>query len=170
MANILPADEEFFQRIEREHIQVDPLLWNTIYQHIGDPVIVINLTVRYYLDNGEPIPQAEASKILISIKHMVEIINKIHKPESITLDEKDPLFCMIKEKGLKLDEVTDELFTQPIRNDLNIISMNIGMHIYPSNKVRSIPIEDGRDILNHIRSIISFLDRLRIATSKKEAY
>jgi hypothetical protein len=170
MANILPGDEEFFKRIEREHIQVDPLLWNLIYQHIGDPVIVINLTVRYYMDNGEPIPQVEAEKILVSIKRMVEIIKKIHQPESIAPDEKDPLFRMIKEKGLKLDPVTDELFTQPIRNDLNIISVNIGMHVYPSNKVRSIPIEDGRKILDHIRSTMSFLDRLRIATSKKEAY
>lgn len=170
MANILPEDEEFFERIEREHIQVDPLLWNIIYQHIGDPVIVINLTTRYYIDSNEPIPQDEAKKILISTKRMVEIINKIHKPESITVDDKDPLFRMIKEKGLKLDPVTDELFTQPIRNDLNIISMNIGMHIYPSNKIRSIPIEEGIKILDRIRAIMSFLDRLRIATSTKEAY
>ena len=170
MANILPGDEESFKRIEREHIQVDPLLWNLIYQHIGDPVIVINLTVRYYVDNSEAIPQEEAEKILVSIKRMVEIIKKIHQPETITPDEKDPLFRMIKEKGLKLDPVTDELFTQPIRNDLNIISVNIGMHVYPSNKDRSIPIEDGRKILDHIRSTMTFLDRLRIATSKKEAY
>ncbi|MCX5699415.1 MAG: hypothetical protein NTX01_06930 [Candidatus Omnitrophica bacterium] len=170
MANILPKDEEFFKRIESERIQVDPLLWNAIYQHIGDPIIVINLTVRYYLDNGEPIPQAEANKVLISIKRMVEIINKIHKPESIAADEKDPLFRTIKEKGLKLDEVTDELFTQPIKNDLNFISIAVGMYIYFSKEGQSIPVEDGRNILDHIRTIMSFLDRLRIATSKKEAY
>ena len=170
MANILPEDEEFFKRIEREHIQVDPLLWNLIYQHIGDPIIVINLTVRYYLDNGEPIPQAEANKILISIKRMVEIINKIHKPESIAADEKDPLFRVIKEKGLKFDAVTDELFTQYIRNDLNVISMAVGLHIDLSKEGQSFPDEEAMRILDHIRSTMCFLDRLRIATSKKETY
>lgn len=170
MANILPEDEEFFERIEKEHIQVDPLLWNIIYQHIGDPVIVINLTVRYYLDNGEPIPQDEAKKILISTKRMAEIISKIHKPESITSDEKDPLFRMIKEKGLKLDAVTDELFTQYIRNDLNLISIAVGMYIDPSKEGQGVPVEEGRRILENIRSTMSFLDRLRIATYKKEAY
>ena len=170
MANILLEDEEFFKRIEREHIQVDPLLWNAIYQHIGDPIIVINLTVRYYIDNNEPIPQDEAEKILISTKRMVEIINKIHKPESIALDEKDQLFCMIKEKGLKLDEVTDELFTQYIRNDLNLINIAVGMYIDHAKAGQSVPVEEGRRVLEHIRSTMSFLDRLRIATSKKEAY
>jgi hypothetical protein len=170
MANILPEDEEFFKRIEREQIRVDPLLWNLIYQYIGDPIIIMNLTVRYYLDNGESIPQTEAQRILVSIKRMVEIINKIHKPESIAADEKDPLFRMIKEKGLKLDRITDELFTQPIKNDLNIISMAVGIHLYSLNESRGIPVEDGRRILEHIRTIVSFLDRLRIATSKKEAY
>jgi len=170
MANILPEDEESFKRIEKEHIQVDPLLWNIIYQHIGDPAIVINLTVRYYIDGNGPIPQDEAKKILISTKRMAEIIKKIHQPESITPDEKDPLFRMIKEKGLKFDPVTDELFTQPIRNDLNAISIAVGMHIDLSKEGQSIPVEDSKKILSRIRSIISFLDRLRIATSKKEAY
>lgn len=170
MANILPEDEEFFKQIEREHIQVDPLLWNIIYQHIGDPVIVINLTVRYYLDSCEPIPQVEAEKILVSTKRMVDIINKIHKPESISPDEKDLLFRIIKEKGLKLDEVTDELFTQYIRNDLNLINIAVGMYIDHSKEGQSVPVEEGRRILEHIRSTMSFLDRLRIATSKKEAY
>jgi len=170
MANILPQEEELFRRIEREHIQVDPQLWNIIYQHIGDPIIVINLTVRYYLDNGEPIPRDEANKILISVKRMAEIIKKIHKPESIASDEKDPLFRMIKEKGLKLDEATDELFTQPFGNDLNFISINIGMYLYSSKEGQGIPVEDGRSILDRIRTAMSFLDRLRIATSKKKAY
>lgn len=170
MANILPNDEELFKRIEREHIQVDPLLWNAIYQHIGDPVIVMNLTVRYYLDNDEPIPQVEAKKILVSVKHMNEVIKKIHKPESIAVDEKDPLFRTIKEKGLKLDAATDELFTQPVANDLNFISITVGIYICSSKEGQSIPVEDGKNILARIRTIMSYLDRLRIATAKKEAY
>ena len=50
MANILPKDELLFKRIETEHIKVDPVLWNVIYQYIGDAVIAINLIVRSFID------------------------------------------------------------------------------------------------------------------------
>lgn len=170
MANILPKDEELFKRIERERIQIDPLFWDIIYQYIADPLIVIRFIVRFCLDNGKPIPQAEAERIFISIKSMVEIIKRIHQPESIVSDERDPLFRMLKEKGLRLDVVTDELFTQYIRNDLNIIGMAVGMHIDHSQEDRSVPLEDSRIILEHVCSTISFLDRLRTATSKKKVY
>ena len=77
MANILPKDEELFAQIAREHIQVDPVLWNVIYQYIGDAVIVINLTVRYYIDHNEIIPKDEAGKILVFTERLVEIIKKL---------------------------------------------------------------------------------------------
>ena len=34
MANLLPKDEKLFVQIARDHIQVDPVLWNVIYQYI----------------------------------------------------------------------------------------------------------------------------------------
>lgn len=59
MANILPEDEELFKNIATEHIQINPVLWNVIYQYIGDPIIVINLLVRSFIDYNQPIPKNE---------------------------------------------------------------------------------------------------------------
>ena len=170
MANILPKDEELFAQIAREHIQVDPVLWNVIYQYIGDAVIVINLTVRYYIDHNEIIPKDEAGKILVFTERLVEIIKKLKRPESIPEDEKDALFRTIKEKNLKLDKITDELFGNYVRNDLNIINLIVGNYVDPLDESEGIPAEDGRKILEHIHSTMRFLDRLRVATSKKEGY
>ena len=74
------------------------MLWNVIYQYIGDAVIVINLTVRYYIDHNEIIPKDEANKILVFTERLVEIIKKLKHPENIPEDEKDALFRTIKEK------------------------------------------------------------------------
>ena len=40
----------------------------------------------------------------------------------------------------------------------------------PLDESEGIPAEDGRKILEHIHSSMLFLDRLRVATSKKEGY
>jgi hypothetical protein len=170
MANLLPKDEELFNQIVRENIQVDPVLWNVIYQYIGDAIIVINLMVRYYIDHNEIIPKDEAKKILIFTKRLVEIIKKLDHPENIPPDEKDSLFKTIKEKSLKLDKVTDELFGNYVRNDINIINVIVGNYIDPLDESEGISVEDGRRILEHTRSTMRFMDKLRIATSKKEAY
>lgn len=170
MANLLPGDEELFAQIARERIQVDPALWNVIYQYIGDTIIIINLTVRYYVDHNEIVPKDEARKILIFTKRLVEIIKKLKHPENISADEKDQLFRTIKEKNLRLDKITDELFGNYVRNDINIINIIAGSYVDPLDESDGISVVDGRKIIDHIQSTMRFMDRLRIATSKKEAY
>lgn len=170
MANLLPKDEELFNQIARENIQVDPVLWNVIYQYIGDAILVINLTVRYYIDHNEIVPKDEARKILVFTKRLVEIIKKLDHPENISNDEKDSLFKTIKEKNLKLDKITDELFGNYVRNDTNIINIIVGNYVDPLDESEGISVTDGKRILDHIHSTMRFMDRLRIATSKKEAY
>ena len=130
---------------------------------------MINLTVRYYIDHNEIIPKDEANKILVFTERLVEIIKSLN-PENIPEDEKDALFRTIKEKNLKLDKITDELFGNYVRNDLNIINLIVGNYVDPLDESEGIPAEDGRKILEHIHSTMRFLDRLRVATSKKEGY
>lgn len=170
MSNLLPKDEKLFAQIARDHIQVDPALWNVIYQYIGNAILVISFTVRYYVDHDEIIPKDEAKKILVFTDRLVEIINRLKKPEDIPDDEKDALFRTIKEKRLKLDEITNELFGNYVRNDLNIINLIVSNYVDPLDESGGIPVEDGRKILGYVRSTMRFMDRLRIATSKKEAY
>ena len=170
MANLLPEDEELFQRIAREHIFVDPVLWALIYQYIGDQIILINLTIRYYLDEGNPVPKEEAKKILKCTERMIALIKKLDHPEAISDDEKDSLFQIVKNEKLKLDPVTDELFGNYVRNDVNIINLVCIDYLDPLDERVAVSIKDAQRILEHTRSTMRFLDRLRIATARKEAY
>ena len=170
MANILPEDEELFKKIEREHIQVPPVLWNVIYQYIGDPIIVINLLVRSYTDDGQMLPKEEAKQILNYTRRMVGVMKKLYHPESISDDEKDPLFREIKAKNLKLDPVTDRLFWNYARNDIYMIELIVGDYVDPKDDREAVSVRDANKILGHIRTTMHFMDRLRVATSRKEAY
>lgn len=165
-----PRIEALFQKIAQENIQVNPLLWTAIYQHIGDPVIVINLLVRYYVDANQPIPKDQAKIILDYAKRIEETIRKLAHWRSIPEDEPDPLFKEIKEKNLKLDPLTYDLIVDRVLNDINIIDLTVSRYLYPPDKMEPISIEDGQQVLQRIHSSIRFLDRLREATSKKEAF
>jgi hypothetical protein len=170
MANILPKDEELFEKIKKENIQVDPVLWNVIYQYIGDTILVINLLVRSFIDYNQPIPKTEAQRILNYTKRLIDVIKKIRSNENIPDDEKDELFRTIKQKNLKLDPVTYELFGNYVRNDVNIINLICMLYADPLDKRDTISMDDAKKILEHTRSTMRFLDRLRQATSKKEAF
>jgi len=170
MANLPPSQEALFKKIEQEHIQVEPVLWNLIYQYIGDPIIVINLTVRSYTDNGEELPKSEAKKILDYTRRLLKVMENLYHPENISDEEKDPIFKEIKAKNLKLDSVTDDLFRNYLRNDISAINLIVGDYVDPADERPAVVVKDANKVLEHVRSTISFLDRLRIATSKKEAY
>lgn len=170
MANIVPRDEELFKQIEKENIQVPEVLWNVIYQYIGDPIIVINLLVRSYVDDGQMLPKEEAKQILDYTKRMLDTMERLYHPENISDEEKDPLFREIKEKNLKLDKVTDHLFRNYVRNDLYTINLIVGDYVDPKDDREAISVQDAGKILGHIRSTMRFMDRLRVATARKEAY
>lgn len=170
MANILPKDEELFKKIETEHIQVDPVFWNVIYQYIGDAIIAINLIVRSFIDYNDTVPKEELKKILDHTRRLIEVIKKIRNPETIPNDEKDGLFRTIRQKNLKLDPVTYELFGNYVRNDINIINLICMTYTDSSDRRAIVRTEDARKILEHTRSTMAFLDRLRKATVKMEAF
>jgi hypothetical protein len=170
MANVLPKDEELFTKIAREHIQVDPVLWNVIYQYIGNTIMAINFQVRLYIDDNQPVPKKDAQQILDYTKRLIDVIKKLDNPQDISPDEKDELFRTIKQKNLKLDPVTKELFTNYIRNDLNIINIICGTYVDPLDKREAVSVPDAQKILDHTRSTVRFLDRLREATSKREVF
>lgn len=170
MANVLPKDEELFTKIAKEHIQVDPVLWNVIYQYIGNTIMAINFQVRLYIDDNKPMPKQDAQQILNYTKRLIEVIKILDNPQDINPGEKDELFQTIKQKNLKLDPVTKELFGNYVRNDINIINIICGTYVDPMDRRSAVRIEDAKKILDHARSTVRFLDRLREATSKKEVF
>lgn len=163
-------DEELLQRIATEKIQIHPLLWTVIYQHIGDCIIAINLLVRYYLNNNQPIPKDEAKRIMDYAGRIEKTIRKLAHWRPIPEDDPDSLFREIKEKDLKLDPLTYSFIVDHVLNDIMVIGMVASGYLYPPDKMEPISIEDGQKILNYTRSIITPLDRLREVTSKKEAF
>ena len=84
MAKLLSEDEEFFKKIEQEHIQVSDVLWNVIYQYIGDPITVISMLVRFYTDDGQMLPKQEAKQILGYTRRMLEVMEKLYHPETVS--------------------------------------------------------------------------------------
>lgn len=170
MANLVPADEELFKKIESEHIQVPEALWNVIYQYIGDPLTVINMLVRFYTDDGKALPKEEARQILDYTRRMVKVLEKLDNPESISDDEKDHLFREIKEKNLKLHPIIDHLLRNYVRNDLHMINLIVTDYVDPLDDREAITLRDASKILGHTYTTIHFMDRLRVAASRKEAY
>lgn len=167
MANIIPKDEELFQKIAKEHIQVDPILWTVIYQYIGDCIIAISFLTRYYIENNIGMPKDEAKKILEQTRRMIDIINKLTHHGLIKDDEKDVLLKAIKRDNLNLDPVTDELFGNYVRNDIHMIDFIVTDFTDPLDTRGVMPVESIKKVLEHVRSTTHFMERLREATSKK---
>lgn len=168
MAKILPKDEELFAQIEREHIQVAPVLWTVIYQYTGDCITAISFLARYYIENNIGMPKEEAGKILEQTRRMIEIIEKLTHHELIKDDEKDALLKAIKRDNLNLDPVTDELFGNYVRNDIHMINFIATDFIDPLDNREFMPVENIQKILGYVRSTTRFMNRLREATSKKK--
>lgn len=168
MANILPEDEKLFERIEREHIQVSPVLWTIIYQYIGDCVMAISFLVRYYIDNNIGMPKEEAKQILVFTRRIINVIEKLTHHEQIKDDEKDGLLLAVKLSNLNLDPLTDDLFGNYVRNDIHMISLIVSDFTDPLDTRELMPVENIRKILDHVRSTRHFMERLRQATSREK--
>lgn len=165
MANFLPKDEELFDKIAREHIQVAPELWTVIYQHIGDAIMAIRLLVYNYAQNDLPVPKDKAKEVIRFTDRIIDVIAKItYHDRFIKDDDPDPFFQIIKKKELKLDPVTDELFGNYVRNDVYVISLIAQNYVDPLDTGNGIPVKDSRKILEHIDSTIRFMDKLMQAT------
>lgn len=169
MAHIIPKDEKLFEQIEKEHIQVSPVLWTIIYQHIGDCVIAISFLVRYYIDNNIGMPREEAKKILVQTRRIINIIDKLTHHELIKDDEKDGLLQAVKLDNLNLDPVTDDLFGNYVRNDIHMIDFIVTDFTDPLDTREVMSVETIQKILGYVRSTRHFMERLREATSKKKA-
>jgi hypothetical protein len=168
MANLLARDEELFKKIEEEHIQVSPILWTIIYQYIGDCVIAISFLVRYYIDNNMGMPKADAKQVLVLVKRIVDIIEKLTHHELIKDDEKDGLLLAVKLGNLNLDPITDDLFGNYVRNDIHMIDLIVTDFTDPLDTRELMPVENIQKILNHIHTTRLFMERLRQATSQKK--
>lgn len=161
MANPLSNEKELYAKITREKIGISPEIWDLLYHRIGDDLTAINLLCRYYYDGKEPVPVAEAGKILKYTRHIKEIVHKIAHVSESSL----PFPEIIDD--MPLQPVLRDMFTHYIGNDVYLINLIVGDHIDPLDP-RDLPLDAVAKILQHTRTIIEFMDKLREATWQQD--
>lgn len=157
MANPLPNEKELYEKIKNEAIFIEPGIWDLLYQRIGDDITAINLLCQYYLANQEPIPPAEAEKILTYTRDIKDTVNKL---------------TVVSKEGYPFPQFTDtvplhpiirEMFTHYIGNDVYVINLMVRDQVDPVDP-QPIPEETAQKIVARLRTTREFIERLREAT------
>jgi len=157
LANPLPNEEELYKKIKKEGIRLEPPIWDFIYQRMGDDLTAMNLICQYYLSKREPLPTVEAEKILVYTRDIKNVIT------TLTATSQDKILFPQFKENINLDPKIRELITHHLGNDVYVINLIVGYNIDPSDS-HPIPLEDIEKILNRIRMIKEFLEKLREAT------
>lgn len=160
MANPLPNEKELYEKIEKEGITIAPDIWDLLYNRIGDDITAINLLCQYYLNNQQPIPVAEAEKILNFTSHIKKIVNEI----TVTTKDKFPFPEFLDD--VPLHPVLREMLTHYIGNDVYAINLMIDVTFEPE----PLSLEIVQRILNHTQTIKEFMERLRVATAHEKVF
>lgn len=163
MANPLNNEQEIYQRIKEEKIEVDPTLWDVMYHYLGDYVSSINLLAADSVETNQPIALEDAKKMLDYAMKASQIVSKLTRPKKIQ-DNDEANLIKIRDTGITLHHDIQELFDHYIPNDLNIMTMCLGYYLEDSNLI---PLNDVQKILTCTKNIIGFLDKLRIATGQQ---
>jgi hypothetical protein len=161
MANPLPEEKEFYQRIKDENIQVPLGVWDLIYHRIGDALSAINLACEYYHQHNESMPIEEAKKLLNYTRLIKLVINRLTKKSA----QPDPNFPEFKEEP-ELHPIILDMLTHYIPNDVHAINLIITDSIDPIDP-KPPPVEYLKKILGYTKSSKAFMERLREATLKQ---
>ena len=164
MANPLPDEEGLYKKIRDERITIPPLVWDAMYNLLGDYVSVINLLVSYYVNQDKPIEIADARKILEYTRRGMDAVRKIIHPEKIMED--DARLQKVRAAAVALHPLIREFFTHYLGNDMHIINMCVSSYLDPKGEA-PIPVADARKVLNCTLTMHKFLDRLREATTSQ---
>lgn len=158
MANPLNNERELYERIKTENITIAPVIWNFIYNHIGDDLTAINLLCQYYLDNNQDIPPLEAERVVIYASDAGGIINKL------TLKDRQNSHFPEFENVIPLHPVIREMLTHYVGNDTQVINFMVGAYTEAFDEPQAVPKEVITKILAHTRLLKEFMERLREAT------
>lgn len=145
MANPLPEETKFYQKIKDENIKVPLEVWDLIYYRVGNALSAINLACEYYLQLDEPMPIEDAQKLLNYTRAIKLVMDSVTKKETV------------------LHPVIYEMFSHYIPNDAYAINLIICDTIDPLDP-RSLSLEYLKKILRYTKSSKTFMDRLREAT------
>ena len=87
MANPLPNEQEIYDKIKREKINIHPLIWELIRHHIGNDLYVINIILGSTVLDGEILTEDAAKKILRHSEQIQGFIDKLGEATTIKLKD-----------------------------------------------------------------------------------
>jgi hypothetical protein len=79
MANPLSDEQEIYERIKKENLTIDPLIWDLIRHHIGNDLYAINLILGSTVLDGEQLSEENARKILAHATAIKDFLAKLSK-------------------------------------------------------------------------------------------
>lgn len=79
MANPMPNEQEVYERIKKEKISIDPLIWQLMEHHITNDVYMINLIIGSTVLDGVSLSEENAKKILNHTKAIKDFLEKLGK-------------------------------------------------------------------------------------------
>ena len=81
MANPLPEENELFEKIEKEKLNVPSPIWNLLTHHIGNDLYAISLIASAYVigEDKEPIPPEDGQKIIKHVEEIKEFMDKLSR-------------------------------------------------------------------------------------------
>lgn len=79
MANPLSDEAQIYEKIKKENIKVDPLVWQLIDHYIGNDVQAMQFIAGSYVvgENPESIPPADGRKLLARCDEIRKFLRKL---------------------------------------------------------------------------------------------
>jgi len=79
MANPMSNEQEIYERIKKERITIDPLIWQLMEHHINNDIYMVNLIIGSTVLDGVSLSEENAKKILHHTKAIKEFLDKLSK-------------------------------------------------------------------------------------------
>lgn len=85
---------------------------------------------------------------------------------AVPLSNETELYEIIKKEKIKIHPVIWQLLNHYIGNDIHAITLIAGSYVM-GDGAEAIPVEAGKKILDHTKTLTEFMDKLRKATENK---
>ena len=82
MANPLSNEDELYERIEKEKIDIHPIVWELLTHHIGNDLSMITMGLQTSLldpDYPKPLTKEKAQKMLDSALNIKKLVDRLKK-------------------------------------------------------------------------------------------
>lgn len=163
MANSLPNETQLYAELKRDNVVVPLETWDSLYSYIGEKLTAINFLVSYYQEKREGIPASELMLVRQYAAGIEAVFQKFIHPEIARVGSDH--FKIIRDSDRSVHKNMRILFSHYLGNDLQSINFIVSYYL-DLDEPGGLPLEDGVKILDRLRMMMTFLERIRLATSQ----